>query len=69
MALYVLAFDSALFAGGECTVIVDGRDAVDEKIKQWHDEQYMEDGEWPVVYQLGKKMQASMEVKITLKGE
>lgn len=69
MAMYLVCFESNMHKEGETNVVVDGRKAVDEKIKEWYDDGYMDDDEMPVVFQLGKKMKAMIETKIILEGE
>lgn len=70
MAKYLVTFESCEDeTDTDCIAVAKNRDEVDEIIKGWMDEGYMDDGEMPIVYQLGKKMKTEIETKITLKGE
>lgn len=65
MALYAITFN-----GDKDAEIVSGRDMVDVRLKEMFDDGYWQDGDTsPHVYKLEKKMTASVETKITLKGE
>jgi hypothetical protein len=66
MALYVITFEGE---GDTEAEIVNGRAHLDARIKEMWDEGFWNiDEEGPSVYELGKKMTASAETKITLKG-
>lgn len=70
MEKYLVTFESCEGEpDNDCVVVVPSRAEVDATIKLWMDEGYMDDGEMPIVYQLGKKMSASIETKVTLSGE
>lgn len=70
MAKYLVTFESCEGDTDSCCAcVVQSRAEVDVIIKQWLDDGYMDDGEMPLVYQLGKKMTASIETVVKLKGE
>lgn len=70
MTKYLVTFESCEGEpGNDCVVVAPNRAEVDATIKLWMDEGYMDDGEMPIVYQLGKKMTAVIETKVTLAGE
>lgn len=70
MAKYLVTFESCEGDdSNDCTVVVQSRSAIDVVVSQWKEDGYMDDGEMPVVYELGKKMKASIETKVKLTGE
>jgi len=70
MEKYLVTFESCESeSGNDCVVVVPNRAEVDATIKLWMDKGYMDDGEMPIVYKLGKKMAAEIETKVTLSGE
>ena len=69
MAKYLVTFESCeADVGGDCVVIAQSRGEVDAIITKWLKDGYMDDGEMPIVYELGKKMTVKVETKIVVKG-